>query len=157
MLSFERALSSQDALKGCGKLRIILTLSAPAQLMECSDEDDYVTSVAWAADGKHVAVGTSGAAVQIWDAARGRQVRALRGHSARVSALAWHGTTLSTGGRDSVVLNHDVRCAPPASPAVHAASGFAFATVVPPILLAAEMQPCMACSDTLINTAVHAC
>lgn len=43
--------------------------------MECGDEDDYVTSVAWAADGKHVAVGTSGAAVQIWDAARGRQVR----------------------------------------------------------------------------------
>lgn len=42
------------------------------------------------------------------------QVRALRGHSARVSALAWHGTTLSTGGRDSVVLNHDVRCARPA-------------------------------------------
>ena len=80
------------------------------QLMECATEDDYVTSVAWAADGKHIAVGTSSAAVQIWDAGRSRQVRALRGHSARVSALSWSGTTLSTAGRDTLVLNHDVRC-----------------------------------------------
>ena len=80
------------------------------QLMECGQEDDYVTSVAWAADGKHVAVGTATATVQIWDAGRTRQVRALRGHSARVSALAWSGTTLSSAGRDTLVLNHDVRC-----------------------------------------------
>ncbi len=78
--------------------------------MECGQEDDYVTSVAWAADGKHVAVGTATATVQIWDAGRTRQVRALRGHSARVSALAWSGTTLSSAGRDTLVLNHDVRC-----------------------------------------------
>ena len=80
------------------------------QLMECGQEDDYVTSVAWAADGKHVAVGTATATVQIWDAGRTRQVRALRGHSARVSALAWSGTTLSSAGRDTLVLNHDIRC-----------------------------------------------
>ncbi|CAL8466961.1 g6497 [Coccomyxa elongata] len=79
------------------------------QLMECSEEDDYVTSVAWAADGKHVAVGTASAQVQIWDAARVKQIRALKGHSARVSAMAWSGTTLSTGGRDSLIINHDVR------------------------------------------------
>ncbi len=81
------------------------------QLMECAEEDDYVTSVAWAADGKHVAVGTASAQVQIWDAARVKQIRALKGHSARVSAMAWSGTTLSTGGRDSLIINHDVRCA----------------------------------------------
>ena len=45
------------------------------QLMECSDEDDYVTSVSWGADGKHIAVGTSSSAVQIWDANRVRQIR----------------------------------------------------------------------------------
>ena len=36
-----------------------------AQLMECQAEDDYVCSVAWAADGKHVSVGTSSAQVQV--------------------------------------------------------------------------------------------
>ena len=35
------------------------------QLMECPAEDDYITSVAWAADGKHVSVGTSSAQVQV--------------------------------------------------------------------------------------------
>ncbi len=76
-----------------------------------------MTSVAWAADGKHVAVGTASAQVQIWDAARGKQIRALKGHSARVSAMAWSGTTLSTGGRDSLIINHDVRCALHTAPA----------------------------------------
>ena len=37
------------------------------------------------------------------------QLRTLRGHSARVGALAWNGPTLATGGRDSTILNHDVR------------------------------------------------
>ncbi len=49
--------------------------------------------------------------VQIWDADRVKQVRQLRGHSARVSALAWNKSTLSSGGRDTSILNHDIRCA----------------------------------------------
>jgi cell division cycle protein 20 (cofactor of APC complex) len=71
--------------------------------------DDYVTSVSWAADGRHVAVGLSSSATQIWDAERVKPVRSLGGHSARVGALSWNGSTLSTGGRDSLILHHDVR------------------------------------------------
>lgn len=37
------------------------------------------------------------------------QLRTLRGHSARVGSLAWHGPTLATGSRDCTILNHDVR------------------------------------------------
>lgn len=37
------------------------------------------------------------------------QVRSLRGHSNRVSSLSWNGHLLSTGGRDALILNHDVR------------------------------------------------
>jgi cell division cycle protein 20 (cofactor of APC complex) len=55
------------------------------------NEDDYITSVQWGGDGKHIAVGTNSAEVQIWDVARNKQVRTLRGHSARVGALAWNG------------------------------------------------------------------
>ena len=51
--------------------------------------------------------------MQIWDVGRMKQIRALKGHSARVSALAWSGTTLSSGGRDSNIINHDVRCDKP--------------------------------------------
>ena len=79
------------------------------QLMECSNEEDYISSVSWAADGKHIAIGTSNAEAQIWDVTANRQVRSLKGHSSRVGALAWNGATLSTGARDNLILNHDVR------------------------------------------------
>ena len=79
------------------------------QLMECQDEDEYVTSVSWGADGKHIAVGTSSATVQIWDANRVKQIRSLNGHAARVGALSWNNAILSSGGRDSIIVNHDVR------------------------------------------------
>jgi len=77
--------------------------------METRGEDNYVTSVSWAQDGKHVAVGTRHAEVQIWDAYQGKQIRQMRGHSARVSATAWSGAMLATGGADSVINTHDVR------------------------------------------------
>jgi len=54
-------------------------------------------------------VGTSDAKVQIWDAGRAKQIRELVGHTNRVSSLAWSGTTLSSGGRDSVICCWDVR------------------------------------------------
>ena len=79
------------------------------QLTQTKDEDDYITSLSWAADGRHIAVGTNSAETQIWDAERLRQVRTLRGHAARVSSIAWNNATLSTGGRDQNILNHDVR------------------------------------------------
>ena len=33
----------------------------------------------------------------------------MHGHRARVSSLSWNGPLLSSGGRDSVVMQHDVR------------------------------------------------
>ena len=79
------------------------------QLTQTKDEEDYITSLQWASDGRHIAIGTNLAETQIWDAERNKQVRTLRGHAARVSSIAWSGPTLSTGGRDQNILNHDVR------------------------------------------------
>ena len=78
------------------------------ELLSCQG-DDYITSLSWAADGKHVAVGFSNALTQIWDAERAKPIRNLAGHAARVSSLSWNNHILSTGGRDSLILNHDVR------------------------------------------------
>ena len=74
---------------------------------------DAVTSVQWMADGSHLAVGTSSAAndVQLWNVAAKKQMRSMKGHEARVGALAWNGHLLSSGSRDSVVVHHDVRVA----------------------------------------------
>ncbi|GFH26172.1 cell division cycle protein 20, partial [Haematococcus lacustris] len=59
------------------------------ELCTLPNEGDYVGSVAWSADGAYLAVGTSDAKVQIWDASRCKQIRELAGHTNRVSAVAW--------------------------------------------------------------------
>lgn len=82
---------------------------AISQLMQTNEEDDYVTSVAWAADGNHIGVGINTTEVQIWDSCKGKQIRCMAGHSARVGSLAWNGHILSSGSRDSRIINHDVR------------------------------------------------
>jgi cell division cycle protein 20 (cofactor of APC complex) len=72
---------------------------------------NMVTSVKWMRQqgGTHLAVGTAEGEVQLWDVARGKQLRTLRGHSARVGALSWNGCLLATGARDASVRVHDVR------------------------------------------------
>jgi cell division cycle protein 20 (cofactor of APC complex) len=72
------------------------------------DEEGPVTSVSWASDGKYLAVGLNNSVVQLWDSQSLRQLRSLKGHSARVGSLAWNGPILTTGGRDNLILNNDV-------------------------------------------------
>ncbi len=71
--------------------------------------DDTVTSVSWTQRGTHLAVGTSVGEVQIWDAAKCQTTRTMGGHQARVGTLCWSGHTLSSGSRDRLILQRDVR------------------------------------------------
>eukprot|EP01004_Peranema_trichophorum_P002283 NODE_1353_length_1998_cov_89.296000_g1145_i0.p1 GENE.NODE_1353_length_1998_cov_89.296000_g1145_i0~~NODE_1353_length_1998_cov_89.296000_g1145_i0.p1 ORF type:complete len:436 (-),score=66.09 NODE_1353_length_1998_cov_89.296000_g1145_i0:636-1943(-) len=73
------------------------------------NESMAITSVNWSIDGTTIAVGGDDCTIQIWDCSRQKKIRTLRGHSNRVSCLAWNGTTLSSGSRDTSILNHDVR------------------------------------------------
>lgn len=75
-----------------------------------SDPNDYVSSVSWIQQGgTHLAIGTASNAVQLWDVQAGKKVRTMQGHSSRVGALAWNNHVLSSGSRDTTILNHDVR------------------------------------------------
>ena len=47
--------------------------------------------------------------LQVWDVAASKRVNCLEGHSARVGALAWNGDMLSSGSRDRMILQRDVR------------------------------------------------
>mmetsp|Transcript_9698 Transcript_9698/g.14014 ORF Transcript_9698/g.14014 Transcript_9698/m.14014 type:complete len:733 (+) Transcript_9698:133-2331(+) len=81
----------------------LLTLTGP---------EDYVTSVCWCnreGCSNYIAVGTNESAVQLWDASVLQKVRNLRGHTSRIGSLAWNQNWLSTGSRDSSILQHDVR------------------------------------------------
>ena len=59
--------------------------------------------------GAQLAVGTKSGSVQIWDAAEGRIIRTMSGHSARVGALAWNDAILSSGSHDKLIHHRDVR------------------------------------------------
>lgn len=83
------------------------------QLMETDPDganpNEYISSLKWAADGRHIAVGTASGSTQVWDGERLRRLRSMGGHSSRVCSLSWNGGILSSGSRDSTVVNHDVR------------------------------------------------
>ncbi|KAG7370739.1 myosin heavy-chain kinase [Nitzschia inconspicua] len=72
--------------------------------------DAHISSVAWVQEGgAHLAVGTSGGMTQLWDVNAGKKLRSMDGHSDRVSSMAWNQHILSSGSRDTNIINHDVR------------------------------------------------
>ena len=81
-------------------------------LITVESVDDYITSVCWCpipGQTQYVAVGTHAAQIHLFDGHSLRKVRTLHGHSGRVSALTWNQHNLTSGARDSLVINHDVR------------------------------------------------
>ena len=71
-----------------------------------------MTSVAWMADGIHLAIGTSTNEIQMWNVEESKRVRTMGGsHTMRIGALAWNEHILSSGSRDSTIVHHDVRVA----------------------------------------------
>ena len=74
--------------------------------------DAHISSVAWVQEGgAHLAVGTSGGRTQLWDVHACKQLRSMDGHSDRISSMAWNRHILSSGSRDTSIVNHDVRVA----------------------------------------------
>jgi cell division cycle 20, cofactor of APC complex len=79
------------------------------ELCSLPNESEYVSSLSWSCDGHYLAIGTSEAKVDVWDVVKVKKVREFHGHTNRVSALSWNKSILSSGGRDGVINNWDVR------------------------------------------------
>ena len=77
------------------------------QFVEYNSE--IITSVSWMSGSKCIAVGDSNHLVKIYDIEKCKEIRTLRSHSDRVSSLAWNEYVLSTGSRDSLIIQHDMR------------------------------------------------
>ncbi|KAE9599688.1 putative transcription factor WD40-like family [Lupinus albus] len=84
--------------------------SSTSELVTVDEDDGPVTSVNWAPDGRHLAIGLNNSHVQLWDSMTSKLVRTLRGgHQGRVCSLAWNNHILTTGGMDGKIINNDVR------------------------------------------------
>uniref|UniRef100_A0A6N2KGW9 CDC20/Fizzy WD40 domain-containing protein n=1 Tax=Salix viminalis TaxID=40686 RepID=A0A6N2KGW9_SALVM len=82
-----------------------------SELVTVDEEDGPVTSVNWAPDGRHIAIGLNNSHVQLWDSTSNRQLRTLSGgHRSRVGSLAWNNHILTTGGMDGQIINNDEVC-----------------------------------------------
>ncbi len=83
------------------------------ELMRVTGDHNIVTSLSFVKDSSTLlAIGTNSSAIHIYDLEKAKEVRCLEGHSARVSCLDWNSTSnqmLSSGARDSMILNHDLR------------------------------------------------
>lgn len=79
------------------------------ELFSCGDGNDYISSLSWADDGVHLAIGTATNQIQLWDTARSTLVRTMRNEYGRVAASAWNGCMLSAGSKNGSIMNHDVR------------------------------------------------
>jgi len=85
--------------------------SKVTKLCELAPQQDSVCSVAWTQRGTYLGVGTNSGEVQIWDVAKCKLTRTMRGHRSRAGTLAWNSHTISSGSRDRSILNRDVRSA----------------------------------------------
>ncbi|TRY75032.1 hypothetical protein TCAL_06997 [Tigriopus californicus] len=83
--------------------------SQVTRLCDLTPDNDTVTSVSWSERGNLVSVGTHKGYVQVWDVAASKKINTLEGHTARVGALAWNGDMLSSGSRDRLILQRDIR------------------------------------------------
>ena len=79
------------------------------QMNVLEENESYVSSVSWSNRANVLAVGSSTNTIQIWDTEKGQSIRTLHGHDQRVSSMNWNGCLLSSGSRDSTILNHDLR------------------------------------------------
>lgn len=108
--------SSQNVLAvGLGKCVYLWSActSKVTKLCDLSSSDDDITSLSWAQRGTHLAVGTNKGEVQLWDTIKGKKVRSMAGHTARVGTMAWTGCTLASGSRDRNIFLRDLRMQAP--------------------------------------------
>eukprot|EP01114_Cavostelium_apophysatum_P007953 TRINITY_DN20182_c0_g1_i1.p1 TRINITY_DN20182_c0_g1~~TRINITY_DN20182_c0_g1_i1.p1 ORF type:complete len:480 (+),score=94.20 TRINITY_DN20182_c0_g1_i1:284-1723(+) len=87
--------------------------SKSSEFMRTQEQNDIITAVSFAKMGHQIAIGTNSAEIQIWDVERTKLLRTITGHSSRVSALDWNQYIVTSGSRDSTILNNDIRMPSP--------------------------------------------
>ena len=74
-----------------------------------TDNDNFSSISFMNNNGSCLAIGKGNGSTEIWDIEKFNKIRTLEGHEGRITSLAWNGYLLSSAGKDSVILNHDVR------------------------------------------------
>lgn len=80
------------------------------KLMQNEEHTNNITSLSFSkTDPNILAIGSNDSEIQLWDLEKNVRIRKMGGHSARVTAMDWRENILTTGARDSIIVNHDPR------------------------------------------------
>ena len=77
-----------------------------------NNNDEYnnnITSLSWMNNGICLGVGLPDGSIQLWDINKRMKLREIKAHENRISCLAWNEYILSSGSKDKVIKNFDVR------------------------------------------------
>jgi hypothetical protein len=83
--------------------------SQVSRMCDIGINGNSVTSVSCSGKGNLVAVGTQLGFVQIYDVATSKLVTSMSGHTGRVGSVAWNGDLVTSGSRDRLILQKDIR------------------------------------------------
>jgi len=75
-----------------------------------NNNNNAITSLSWMNNGVGMGIGLPNGVLEIWDVNKSTKIREIEAHSDRISSLAWNGYIVTTGSKDKVIKNFDVRC-----------------------------------------------
>ena len=75
-----------------------------------NNNDNVITSLSWMNNGVGMGIGLPNGVLEIWDVNKSTKIREIEAHSDRISSLAWNGYIVTSGSKDKVIKNFDVRC-----------------------------------------------
>ena len=73
------------------------------------NNNNIITSLSWMNNGICLGVGLPNGMIELWDIIKGKRIREIKAHSDRISSLVWNSYTLSSGSKDKLIKNFDVR------------------------------------------------
>ena len=74
-----------------------------------NNDNDIITSLSWMNNGRCLGVGLPNGSIELWDTVKCSKIREMKAHSDRISCLAWNNYIISSGSKDKLIKNFDVR------------------------------------------------
>ncbi len=91
----------------CETSLLMSTIKDNTPILE--DNAHNITSLSWMNNGICLGLGLPNGTIELWDVVKGSKIREMKGHSDRVSSLAWNIYNISSGSKDKLLKNFDVR------------------------------------------------
>lgn len=74
-----------------------------------NNNNNIITSLSWMNNGICLGVGLPNGIIELWDIIKGKRIREIEAHKERISSLVWNNYILSSGSKDKLIKNFDVR------------------------------------------------